>query len=172
MSELNQENQELPLTDNRNAFANKIALILGVISLTFSLIAIAAFSAAESNNAALFDDFVDSVNSDSNGYDASWVPTGYEAWSEDTNIAWRWADSSDCDRYTCITAQFISRDGCSNGLYAAVNWLDANVNQNGSVFGFDNATLPSLGAMQVAKITFEDMSDTAKSAEISELNCR
>ena len=65
-----------------------------------------------------------SETSDTSNWDSSWVPSGFTAWSTDSNIAWKWAEKDNCDNYACLTAEFISRDGCPSGLYAALNWLD------------------------------------------------
>jgi hypothetical protein len=92
---------------------------------------------------------------------------GFTAWSEDSNIAWRWASKNNCQDYDCISAEFISQNGCPSGLYAALNWLDSNK----LVVSYTNDTIPSLLPMQTAKLRFDDYEDVGKSGQMSTINC-
>ena len=111
-----------------------------------------------------------SSDGSSSSSDSAWPPPGYTEWPDDSNIAYKWINQSCTGNYGCVHASFISQNGCSN-FYAAVNWLDAPANENGSVIGYSNNSLPSLGAMQTATLIFEDTSDNGKSAQMSEINC-
>ena len=113
------------------------------------------------------EDLLDSDAYNTNSWDDSWVPTGFTAWSEDSNIAWKWALKNNCNDYACVTAEFISLGGCPTGLYVALNWLD----RNDSVVSYTNETLPSLLAMQKAKLTFEDYEEVSSSGQISTIRC-
>ena len=105
----------------------------------------------------------------SNTYDEtdnSWVPKGFEVLSSYPNVAVRFPGQS-CDDYNCVDIQFVTLTGCSY-FYAAANAL---TEENGTVIGYDNASLPSLQPLQVAKFRFEDTSNSAWWWEISEVVC-
>lgn len=175
MSEFEAIPNELQLRDPREDLAKRIALIFGSVSLVLALIATGLFATSSGKSDSDYTDYTSSLTANDNAIkDSSWVPNGFTVWNDDSNIAWKWSDSGDyeCGTYTCIEAQFISRDGCNSGFYAAVNWFDQAANQNGSVIGYDNASLPALFSMQVAKIQFDDTSDSAKSGQVSEIDCR
>jgi len=101
--------------------------------------------------------------------DTSWVPSGFNVWTADANIAWQWVTVGTCTgEYGCVTAKFVSQVGCPNGLYVATNWLDKQNN----VISYSNATLPSLLPLQTAKLQFDDINGDGQSARIAEINCR
>ena len=98
--------------------------------------------------------------------DDSWVPEGFEVLPSNTNVAIRFP-GQDCDDYNCIDIEFVTKSGCSY-FYAAVNAL---TKQGGSVIGYDNASLPSIRPLQVAKLRFEDTSNSSGYMEIAEVIC-
>ena len=163
--------------DSRANLAKKIGIFGLVASLLLSLITVIAVvnhkSQSQASLAALasaLDSLSSTDNSSGSSGDISWIPTGYTAWSSNSNVAYKWSASNSyqCDSFTCVEASIISQTGCSD-LYAAVNWLDST---NGSVIGYGNATLPSLAPLQVAKLKFDDTSNSAKSAQMSDITCR
>lgn len=102
--------------------------------------------------------------------DTSWIPKGFYQWSNDPNVAFRWApDGYSCNQYenSCYKAIFISQTGCPTQFYAAINLLDSS----GSVIDYSNATLPNLLPMQRATLDFEDVNGNSKSAQMSEITC-
>ena len=157
--------------DKREKLAREIAKIVGVTALALSLVATVTFATSSSNSfsseLSAVEDLLDSDAYNTNSWDDSWVPSDFTAWSEDSNIAWKWAAKNNCDEYSCITAEFISLGGCATGLYVALNWLD----RNDSVVSYTNETLPSLLAMQKAKLTFEDYEEVSSSGQISTIRC-
>ena len=158
--------------DKREKFARDIAKIAGVTALVFSIFSTVSLVGASSTDSissesSAFDDILDSDALGSGSWDASWVPTGFTAWTEDSNIAWRWAKKNNCQDYGCISAEFISQNGCPTGLYAALNWLDSN----DSVVSYANDTIPSLLPMQIAKLRFDDYEDIGKSGQMSTIRC-
>jgi hypothetical protein len=160
------------VADTRVKLSKDIARIAGTISIALSLIATISFTNASnsgsySSELSAVEELFDSDSLDSNFSDESWVPAGFKAWIEDSNIAWRWANKNNCNEYGCVTAEFISRYGCPSGLYVALNWLDGN----DSVVGYTNETLPSLLPSQNAKLTFEDYEDSSESGQISSIRC-
>ena len=174
--------QEATPTEGRAEQARKLFLVFLISSIVASITAVvgvvthhnAAVSALMDSSVFSSDSNSDSSSSSSSdgssSSDSSWPPSGYTEWSSDSNIAYKWTDQSCTGNYGCVHASFISQNGCSN-FYAAVNWLDAPANENGSVIGYSNNSLPSLGAMQTATLMFEDTSDNGKSAQMSEINC-
>ncbi len=171
----------LKAIDSRFFLAKRIAIISGIASLCLSLFAIVNFAGASSNSSTISDLFNSTSSSVSDSPsttpdilpDTSWIPTGFNTWSSDSNIAWRWSDANSytCGDYGCISAEFISQNGCSTGLYAAINWMDKEASQAGSVVSYANASLPSLRAMQIAKLKFNDIEGTGKSGQMATINC-
>ncbi len=163
--------------DRRSFIAKRIAIIAGIVSLCLSLLATVNFAGASNDSTALNDllNSSSSLSSDSgtSSLDTSWVPTGFIPWSANSNIAWRWAASGTytCPDYGCISAEFISNTGCPSGVYAAINWMDANAGQGGSVISYANASLPSLRPLQIAKLRFDDIEGTGKSGQMADIKC-
>ena len=166
-------NNEYSAVDKRRKLSHDLGKWFFGLSVIFMVISIAASlgsSSARTDLVDALDSYVESENIETNNWDSSWVPSGFTAWSIDSNIAWRWTPKNNysCDSYDCLSAEFISQTGCPSGLYAALNWLDSN----GSVVAYDNASLPSLLPMQTAKLKFEDIQDSSSSGQIAEINCR
>jgi len=163
------DQQEYEPVDFRKKISWKIAVAGAALSLIFSAVTIGTYFSHRSEQQSAEAASVFGTDSSALGGlttdDTSWVPAGYTAWSNDSTVAWKWAQGS-CSEYTCNHATFISENGCSN-FYAAVNFLDAS----GSVIGYGNATLPSLQPMQTATLEFDDTSDSSKTAEMSQINC-
>ena len=156
--------------DKRESLAREIAKIAGVTSLVISLIATVSFAKTPSSSTSEMDKIFQSDFSDRDMWDTSWVPTGFTAWSGDYTMAWKWTEKSDysCQTYSCISVEFISKNGCPNGLYAALNWLDSS----GAVISYSNENIPSLNAYQTAKLKFDDVEGNGQNGEISTISCR
>ena len=156
--------------DRRVKQSREIAKWFFGVSIVLMVISIIASVGSGSTRTTVVDELLSSQSdtSDTSNWDSSWVPSGFTAWSTDSNIAWKWADKNNCDNYGCVSVDFISRDGCPSGLYAALNWLDSN----DAVVSYDNATLPSLLPMQTAKLRFDDIQELSESGQIAEINCR
>lgn len=145
-----------------------ISIVLMVISIAATLVSTSSSSMAQSELESTYEPDSSDTYDDSS-WDTSWVPYDFNVWSADSNIAWKWTPSGDyeCDDYSCVSAQFISRDGCPNGLYAAINWLD----EYDSVVSYGNESLPSLLPMQTAQLKFDDFQDISDSGQMAEINC-
>jgi hypothetical protein len=157
--------------DPRASLARRLAIIFVAISVVLSGITSASLLGSNVDDYSYADDFgtdyYDDSATDDLGWDSSWVPIEFTAWTDDSNIAWRWADDHDCSDYSCVTAEFISEYGCPSGLYVAVNWLDEYDN----VVSYTNESLPSLLAMQTAKLRFDDYEEIGDSGQIAEISC-
>ena len=167
------QGDQLPV-DGREVTAKKLARIYGVTSLVLSILAVSFIGASTSSSVDDSCDYSSSWADEEDTYDDSWAPYDFNVWSSDSNIAWKWSESGDytCGDYGCVEAQFISRYGCLDNFYAAVNWLDAPADEDGAVVGYDNSSLPALYSMQVARIQFEDIRDAGQSAQMAEIDCR
>ena len=90
------------------------------------------------------------VNNGAPATDSSWAPSGYTSFSN--SIAYNVPDKQNCspEFVYCFQYEFITKTGCPNGFYAALNWKD----KSGAVLDYTNSSLPSLQPMQVAKLTF------------------
>lgn len=94
-----------------------------------------------------------------------WYPREFTEW--DDNIAWQWVDDPSCDYFSCSQMIVIARDGCPSGLYAEVNFKSG-----GTVVGYSNDALGSLGAGENAILTFTDTSDYGSvTTWLTEINC-
>lgn len=157
--------------DPRASLARRLAVIFIAVSVVLSGISSFALLGNKVDDYSYAEDFgtdyYDDSASDDLSWDSSWIPAGFSAWTDDSNIAWRWADKNDCTDYSCLSAEFISEFGCPRGLYVAVNWLDGNDN----VVSYTNESLPSLLAMQTAKLRFDDYEEISDSGQISEISC-
>ena len=137
--------------------------IFGVIALALLLTLSACSSAPDTSAESSTEIEVDEIIPDD-----SWVPTGFTAWAQDTDVAYRYPGTQNCDDFNCVDIEFVSRYGCSD-FYASANYLDG---PDGNVIGYDNATLPSLQPLQKAKLKFEDTSNTSTHWQIAEIICR
>ena len=99
-----------------------------------------------------------------------WYPKGFDVYSGDSQIAWRWLDTGE---YSCSYGDhcwgmaIIARDGCPSSVYAEITILDSS----GTNIGYTNDTTSGLGAGQKAKLVFEDFTAGAKSARLAEISC-
>jgi hypothetical protein len=97
---------------------------------------------------------------------APWYPVGYNEWTGDNNIAWRWTDRS-CSYYVdyCWHVQVITNTGCPDGVYAEINIKDSA----GNVIDYTNDSVPSLPAGSTAVLELS----TSRSAtgSLVTLNC-
>ena len=158
-----------PTVDPRAGKAKKIAILGTALSIVFSAIAITSILTSSSNVTFFSPD--ESISNEpiaNDSTDLYWAPLGFTVWKDDSNIAYRWSKKNKCDSYGCVNAEFISKLGCPNDFYAAVNWLDSS----DSVISYDNATLPSLGSMQTANLQFDDIEGSSSSAQMAEITCR
>lgn len=104
-------------------------------------------------------------------YDDSWIPAGFDGYTEDDTLAWRWATKSEVDcTYSsgaCWSVILVAKDGCPRSLYGEVNIFDKNDIQ----ISYTNDTLASVQPMQKVKLTFDTLDDSAQTANISKFSC-
>ena len=157
--------------DKREKLAREIAKIVGVTSLVLSLVATVSFINSSSNSLSSelssFEDLLDSDEFNANSWDDSWVPSGFTAWKDDSNISWKWAAKNNCQDYGCLSVEFISLNGCPSGLYAELNWYD----NDDVIVSYSNENLPSLLPMQKVKLRFDDYEDAGETGRMSTIRC-
>ena len=97
-----------------------------------------------------------------------WYPDGFRIYSGDANVAWKWADRS-CSYSSarCNHIDLVTKDGASY-VYVEVTFLDSS----DSYVDYSNDTARNLKAGQVAKLEFVTFSNSARSAQLSEISAR
>lgn len=160
--------------DPRASLARRLAIIFVAVSVVLSGITSVSLLNSNSQDYSYSSDFgtdtYDDAATDEDYWDDSWVPYGFTAWGDDSSLAYKYSDSGsyDCDNYNCVEVSFVSEYDCPSNFYAAANYLDG---PDGNVIGYDNASLPSIRAGQIAKFLFEDTSNTSLNWQISDISC-
>jgi hypothetical protein len=100
--------------------------------------------------------------------DITWVPDKYTPWSSDKTVAYKWNNSAGNDCYSCRywNLDIVTKNGCSNGVYA-----EMNIERNGVVVSYTNDSLPYLGAGDKGRLTFETYEDGSLQGSLVELRC-
>ena len=99
-----------------------------------------------------------------------WIPTEFNSWTDDPNVAWRWLEDNE---YKCTLGDscwgmmVIAKDGCSRSLYAEISILDKNEVQ----IGYTNDTASQALPMQKTKLIFNTFEDDAHTARLSKISC-
>jgi len=99
-----------------------------------------------------------------------WYPKGFNEYTGDSQIAWRWAERGEyrCSYGDYCWGMFITaREGCPSSLYAEITILDSSETN----IGFTNDTTSGLGAGQKAKLVFETFASGAKTARLAKISC-
>jgi|LakMenE01Jun11ns_1017448.scaffolds.fasta_scaffold9867296_2 hypothetical protein len=111
----------------------------------------------------------DSVNSAA-PTDTSWLPSNFDVWSADPNVAWRWLKANEyaCEYGDgCWAMMLIAKSGCPSGLYVELSLLDKNDVQ----VGYTNETVGSALPMQKTRMIFNSFEESAESGRISKISC-
>jgi hypothetical protein len=102
----------------------------------------------------------------SQGYSPSEVPAGYNQYSGDNSVAWKWLSTSSvsCSYGDyCLAMSVITKFGCDT-LYVEVAEFDKYDNQ----VGYNNEMLSGLAPNQKAKLVFEGF---APYMSLTEIRC-
>lgn len=109
---------------------------------------------------------------DTSSSDVSWIPTGFNAYSGDDSVAWRWGTKSETkctyDSSSCWSVMVVTKDGCPNGIYAEIAILDSS----GVQIDYTNDGTAMVLAESKVKLTFDTFNEQADTARIGEINCR
>jgi hypothetical protein len=158
--------------DPRASLARKLSLIFLAFSLVLSGVTSVTLlnSKVDEYAADSGTDYYDDTSVAADSYDDSWMPYGFNSWPDDYSLAYKYSEVSDydCEDYNCTEISFVSQYDCPANFYAAANYLDG---PDGNVIGYDNASLPSIQAGQIAKFIFEDTSNTSFNWQIAEISC-
>jgi hypothetical protein len=160
--------------DPRASLARKLALIFVSVSLVLSGVTSVSLLNSEDDNYAVSSDFgtdtFDDTTEDEDLWDVSWAPAGFTSWIDDSSLAYKYSEISEyeCTDYNCVEISFVSQYDCPSNFYVAANYLDG---PDGTVIGYDNASVPSIRGGQVARFIFEDTSNTSLNWEIAEISC-
>ena len=103
----------------------------------------------------------------SQGYAPSEIPAGYNQYSGDNSVAWKWLKHNEYDcSYGdyCNGMSIITKFGCDM-LYVELAEFDKYDNQ----IGYNNEVLSGLAPNQKAKLVFESFN--AGSSSITEIRC-
>lgn len=96
-----------------------------------------------------------------------WYPDGYQEWSGDSTLAWKWT-SGTCELGDyCWHVQVITEFGCSSSLYGELNLLDGSDN----VIGYTNDLSGSLGPNARVILEFSTYEQGVSSGRLTELSC-
>jgi hypothetical protein len=97
-----------------------------------------------------------------------WYPDGFNEWSDDSSIAWKWVDGGGCNLGDwCWHIKVITEGGCPNGVYAEMNILDSADN----VVDYSNDTVPSLAAGSTALLEFATYNSTHAAGQMVTITC-
>jgi hypothetical protein len=163
------------VVDTRLKLSKDIARVTGLISIVLSLIATISFvntsnSDSYFSGSSAFEELIEPDFPDD-----SWVPVGFNLWSDDSNIAWKWTTDDEsyngCEDCIYWTVDVISKNGCSSGVYGSLN-----IQKNGVTLDWTNDSVPYLGPMEKARLAFEkygyDDSGSNYQGDLTTLNCR
>lgn len=152
----------------KNKRKNKVVLISAIIFIVLFIVGSLTGNGTVSSNAPTFGE---SSSAEVETKDFDWIPTGFNGYTEDDNLAWRWGSSSETNctysSGSCWAVILVARDGCSRSLYGEVNIFDKNNIQ----ISYTNDTLGNVQAMQKVKLTFDTLDESADSANISRFSC-
>lgn len=101
--------------------------------------------------------------------DYSWVPSGFNVYEGDSDVAWAWTNKS-CGAASfegCYHIKIVTNKVCSSNLYVELNELDGSKN----VLGMTNASLGHLDPGRTAVLEFPALRQGAKSAELAKIMC-
>ena len=103
--------------------------------------------------------------------DDSWIPAGFNAYSEDQSLAWRWGTKSETkctySSGSCWSVMVTSKDGCPSGIYGEIAILDKSDVQ----IDYTNYTTTRVLAGTNVKMTFDTFNEEADTARLSKLSC-
>jgi hypothetical protein len=104
--------------------------------------------------------------------DFTWIPDGFNRSVYD-DIAYKWmtsnqVNSSDkCYGDYCWGIYIVTRDGCSNGLYAEFTYE----NRQGVQLGYSNDSVGSVSEGTTAQLMFNIFNSNVHTGKISEISC-
>jgi len=96
-----------------------------------------------------------------------WYPEGFNEWSGDSSVAWKWYKGAACNLGdSCWHVKVITSTGCSS-LYAEINIMDSS----GNVIDYTNDVVGSLSAYSTAILEFSTYNDYASTGRVTKISC-
>jgi hypothetical protein len=147
-------------TESKRSMTILVAVIAVVLIYAFST----------SNDDGMTSSTNTSTSTNSQIQDTNWIPTGFNAWSQDANVAYKWLDENE---YSCQGGDYcwglmvVTQNGCSNNLYVELSILDKNDVQ----IGYTNDTVSSALPLQKSKLVFDTYLEDSDTARISKISC-
>jgi hypothetical protein len=137
-------------------------IFIGIVCIFALLYAIGSSADSENSTQSPYPEIEENLT--------NWIPVGFNSWTEDSNVAWRWLEDKeykcDYDR-ACTGIMVVAKDGCSRNLYAEVSILDKKSVQ----IGYTNDTVSSALSMQESKLVFNTYEEGANSFRLSKISC-
>jgi len=137
-------------------------IFIGIVCIFALLYAIGSSTDSENSTLSPYPEIEENLT--------NWIPVGFNSWTEDSNVAWRWLEDKeykcDYDR-ACTGIMVVAKDGCSRNLYAEVSILDKKSVQ----IGYTNDTVSSALSMQESKLVFNTYEEGANSFRLSKISC-
>ena len=137
-------------------------IIIGIASVVIAFFLISFSSSSDNSSTSSYPVVEEDLS--------NWIPTGFNSWSDDPNVSWRWLENKeykcDYDR-ACSGIMIIARNGCDRNLYAEVSILDKNNVQ----IGYTNDTVSSALSMEESKLIFNTYEEYADTFRLSKISC-
>jgi hypothetical protein len=112
-----------------------------------------------------FNSTLDSVQTMSEN--VPWYPDGYNEWSDDSDLAWKWANGRSCNLGdSCWHVQVVSNYGCDS-LYAELNIFDYAGNQIDYTNDLTSTVYPNSPVI----LEFSTYNSDSSSGRLSQLTC-
>ncbi len=136
-----------------------------IVAIVLTVLIIYAYNYSDIENSNSTSSPYPVIEEDSTG----WIPTEFNSWTDDPNVAWRWLKDNEykCTGDSCWGMMVIAKDGCSRSLYAEISILDKNEVQ----IGYTNDTASQALPMQKTKLIFNTFEDDAHTARLSKISC-
>jgi hypothetical protein len=103
--------------------------------------------------------------------DTSWIPTGFDVYLNNANVAWRWGTSKETictySSGSCWSAMIITKNGCPSSLYGEIAILD----NSGTQIDYTNDTASSVPPGQKVKLTFDSFNEQGQKARLTKISC-
>lgn len=100
----------------------------------------------------------------------TWVPSGYNAWSSDSNIAYKYVDNPKCTYSDgiCVAINVVTERGCPTSLYGEISLSD----KAGIQYDYTNDSISSLPAGSIGELTFNILDyERFNSFNLTKISC-
>ena len=166
----NKSPQEIIADYKKSRNSKFIKVVLGIISGLIVLSIIGSI-AGISTSSSISDSDSSADTPAVETIDSSWIPSGFDAWPGDADLAWRWGTRSETkctySSGSCWSVMIVSKYGCPSSLYGEINLFDRSDIQ----IGYTNDSLSTVQPGQKVKLTFDTFNEDANTANVAKLSC-